>query len=317
MGDINITSVENNDDNTINLEITSYQNSVDVSFVESIESVVAVHNNDKNAHETLQEKIALKANTSDITTSLATKVDIVSGKTLSSNDLTDILKANYDTAYTNNHIHSNKTLIDTITGSGDGNSFLSNDGSYKSVNGTALFGTCSVDSTASTKTVALAGFTLSKGATIQVTFVNTNTTIAPALNVESSGVILIASEVGIVCSVNNPFYVPAGATIEFTYNGTYWVYKNKVVSSYVNGVNWYKQYSNGWIEQNIITPVNSNGLRTIQLLKAMRTTDYSVYTTRYCPDTSVAGVGVGNQTLTSVDVWIGCTNQDRILVFGY
>jgi len=47
-------------------------------------------------------------------TALGNKVDKVAGKGLSTNDLTDTLKGNYDTAYTNTHTHSNKTILDAI-----------------------------------------------------------------------------------------------------------------------------------------------------------------------------------------------------------
>lgn len=43
------------------------------------------------------------------------KVDSVSGKGLSSNDLTNTLKSNYDTAYSNSHTHSNKSILDNIS----------------------------------------------------------------------------------------------------------------------------------------------------------------------------------------------------------
>ena len=46
---------------------------------------------------------------------LLNKVDKVSGKGLSTNDLTNALKSNYDSAYNNSHTHSNKTVLDGIT----------------------------------------------------------------------------------------------------------------------------------------------------------------------------------------------------------
>lgn len=45
------------------------------------------------------------------------KVDKVIGKGLSTNDLTDALKANYDDAHTKAHEHSNKTVLDATTAS--------------------------------------------------------------------------------------------------------------------------------------------------------------------------------------------------------
>ena len=46
---------------------------------------------------------------------LLNKVDKVSGKGLSENDLTNTLKSNYDTAYNSAHTHSNKSTLDSIT----------------------------------------------------------------------------------------------------------------------------------------------------------------------------------------------------------
>ena len=45
------------------------------------------------------------------------KVDKVTGKGLSTNDLTDALKANYDDAYNKAHTHNNKTVLDATTAS--------------------------------------------------------------------------------------------------------------------------------------------------------------------------------------------------------
>ena len=45
------------------------------------------------------------------------KVDKVTGKGLSTNDLTDVLKANYDDAHTKAHEHRNKAVLDATTAS--------------------------------------------------------------------------------------------------------------------------------------------------------------------------------------------------------
>lgn len=45
------------------------------------------------------------------------KVDKVTGKELSTNDLTDTLKANYDDAYSKAHTHTNKAVLDATTAS--------------------------------------------------------------------------------------------------------------------------------------------------------------------------------------------------------
>ena len=58
---------------------------------------VSTHNSSEIAHSTL----------------FGGKVDKVTGKGLSTNDLTDLLKTAYDGAVTDRHTHSNKTLLDT------------------------------------------------------------------------------------------------------------------------------------------------------------------------------------------------------------
>lgn len=60
------------------------------------------------------------ATTTTLTNGLAGKVDTVSGKSLSTNDLTNALKSNYDTAFTNTHTHSNATALNNLTGTNTG-----------------------------------------------------------------------------------------------------------------------------------------------------------------------------------------------------
>jgi len=50
-----------------------------------------------------------------IETALSNKVDKVEGKSLSTNDFTDILKAAYDAAVTASHSHTNKAILDNMT----------------------------------------------------------------------------------------------------------------------------------------------------------------------------------------------------------
>lgn len=92
-----IVTVKNNENPSINLEITNIANSTDLNFKTTLDSAFSVHDTYKSAHENIQEslskEIALKANTTDVTTALAQKVDKETAKGLSSNDLTDELLA--------------------------------------------------------------------------------------------------------------------------------------------------------------------------------------------------------------------------------
>lgn len=125
----NSVSVTNNENPTINLEITTYKNNVDLSFTQSIESTLDVHNKSASAHLDIIGKLTNEV--SSASTLLGTKVDKIAGKGLSTNDLTNTMKSNYDNAYVNNHTHSNKSTIDALISSGSGASYLANDGTYK------------------------------------------------------------------------------------------------------------------------------------------------------------------------------------------
>lgn len=81
-----LVTVINNENPPINLEITSYENIVDVNFLQSIESVISAHNTSAEAHENLQQEIFLKANTTDVNTLLATKANVATTYTKTETD---------------------------------------------------------------------------------------------------------------------------------------------------------------------------------------------------------------------------------------
>lgn len=230
-------------------------------------------------------------------------------------------KANYNTAYSEAHTHSNKTLLDSITSGGNGNSYLANDGTYKLISSDIQTGTCSTTSETAEKTVTLNGFSLSTGVTIFVTFDNANTATAPTLNVNSTRTIAIYSEAGTAVSSTNPAYFPAGSTVEFTYNGTYWIYKNRVVNNYINGTSWYRQYSSGWIEQGGVTSATgSDSNSTIPLIKSFINANYSIITTAYVPSSQYENSS-GAANYAAIDNWAGVikskTTSSFVLVNGY
>lgn len=193
-------------------------------------------------------------------------------QTTLSNDFSNTYKSEVDTAYTNNHTHSNKSILDTVSGSNTGDETLS-------TILTKIFAnkvTCSTASATADKAVTLSGFSLVSGITVKVAFTNANTTASPTLNVSSTGAKAIYSEDGVAVSATNPFYVPAGATVEFTYDGTNWVYKNRIVASYVNGASFYEQYTNGKIRQGGTYTATADGTATITLLKTFSNTQYKL-----------------------------------------
>ena len=93
-----------------------------------------------NPHQVTKSQVGLNEvdNTSDANKpiSIATqsaldlKVDKITGKGLSTNDLTNTLLGSINQLIIDTHTHTNKTLLDSIISSGDGSSFLSNSGTY-------------------------------------------------------------------------------------------------------------------------------------------------------------------------------------------
>ena len=75
------------------------------------------------------------SNVTNLQTTLDTKVDKVVGKGLSTNDLTNELKGQYDQSVLDSHTHTNKTLLESLVSNGDGTKYLSDDGTYKTVQG--------------------------------------------------------------------------------------------------------------------------------------------------------------------------------------
>jgi len=111
----------------------------------------------------------------------------------------------------------------------------------------SLSGTCSTASATSAKTVTISGFSLVSGAKVLVTFSNKNTVTTPTLNVNSTGAKPIAYESGLVGAFNYAYF-PSGYPIEFVYDGTNWIFANKVVYAVINDIEKKMVYANGWIE---------------------------------------------------------------------
>lgn len=131
-----------NKDTAINLKVDTYIRSNDAALAQEISDRIAADEslyedltqgieNAKqqvkdeiiggapSAFDTLVEIAAIFQNdpnlVATILNTLATKVDKIAGKGLSTNDLTNELKAAYDLAVTNNHTHANKAVLDLIT----------------------------------------------------------------------------------------------------------------------------------------------------------------------------------------------------------
>ena len=97
-----------------------------------------------NPHQVTKSQVGLNEvnNTSDANKpiSIATqsaldlKVGKITGKGLSTNDLTNTLLGSINQLIIDTHTHSNKTLLDSLISSGSGSGFLSNNGTYINLN---------------------------------------------------------------------------------------------------------------------------------------------------------------------------------------
>lgn len=75
-----------------------------------------------------------------------------------------------------------------------------------------------------------------------------------------------------------------------------------VVETYINGTEWYRVYSDGWVEQGGQDVASATGARTITLLKPFADSNYTVTSSIYsvgAPVDLAYGQGVGNKTTTT------------------
>lgn len=62
-----------------------------------------------------------------------------------------------------------------------------------------------------------------------------------------------------------------------------------IVETYRNGTDWYRIWSDGWIEQGGRISVNADGNSTVNLLKAFSDTNYTITTATHHTGTTVGG----------------------------
>lgn len=179
---------------------------------------------------------------------------------------------------------------------------------------TVQMGICNTSGSDANKTLNISGFNLHTGVTVLITFANNNIADSPTLNINSSGNIPICNEGGNIVNINNPAYFPIGSTIKFTYNGANWIFENKIINNYINGTNYYEQYSNGKIIQGGIANI-VNGYVTVNLLKTMKNTNYSIlaienFGTTIVPSFTSADIVAVDSVTTSSFRILGSTNAD-------
>lgn len=83
-----------------------------------------------------------------------------------------------------------------------------------------------------------------------------------------------------------------------------------VVESYRNGTEWYRVWSDGWIEQGgSITTALQDTTITVTLLKVMADTNYQIYATKLMSSSPHANVAAGEKTVEKFKVSVGSSYQ--------
>ncbi|HNY25705.1 MAG TPA: hypothetical protein PKJ33_04195 [Alphaproteobacteria bacterium] len=112
--------------------------------------------------------------------------------------------------------------------------------------------TCSTASATAQKDITINNFVLTPGVRFKIKFTNKNTATTPTIKINSLNALSITDESGTAVSSTNPAYFPAGAWVDFYYDGTNAVYEKKIIKSYYDNstyIRWYNLRSDGWIEQ--------------------------------------------------------------------
>lgn len=147
--DENSIKVTINEPPTINLEITTYKNEVDVNFLQSKGEKGDKGDKGEKGDQGLQGPKGNDGITPD-TSIFVNKSTTVNNKALDSNislttsDITEGTNLYYTDARVNansnvsantnaRHTHSNITLLNNLTSSGNGTQYLANDGTYKTI----------------------------------------------------------------------------------------------------------------------------------------------------------------------------------------
>lgn len=183
-----------------------------------------------------------------------------------------------------------------------------------------ITGTYTATKANNAKTVTIGSGISVDGQKINVTFANKNLGCTPTLNYNSEGAYPIIDQNGNACSDLRAFYVPAGATVEFTrktINGNhYWAYTNTIVDcNRFGGQCWYRIWSNGFKEQQQAVSV-ATGTQTVSLLSGgYIDTNYTVmYSHRSMNQTTAANFGMINPlSIDTITVNTGSSSTEVIV----
>lgn len=239
------------------LKIIDNQKTINIDFTQSIGSTFALHNADKEAHSNIVSVI--NENISDLNSEVSNKVDKIDDKGLSTNDLTNLLKSNYDSAYTNAHTHNNKILLDNLTSSGNGNYYLTNDGTYKSVTIGMIInalGSTSSNQTLEANKITTAAFNGTPTITLPTISDNTKetTVILDFTTTNSSYPVINTNGISLKWSDKNKGILPSFSSLSGV--------RNRITFKTIDGGStWEAKYSSyGGIETTFVQPtLSANG----------------------------------------------------------
>ncbi len=148
-------------------------------------------------------------------------------------------------------------------------------------------------------------FVLAAGKSVLVTFDSANTLAAAlTLNVDDTGAVAIVDEAGNAVSTTHRAYFPAGVQIEFVYDGTNFVYKNRVVTAYRSSTAGYEIMANGKMTQRGKFSSLSTGKFTVTFPKAFAH-ECDVVVPSYINATSTASCDAVNIYSMSTSSWVG------------
>lgn len=230
----------------------------------------------------------------------SSKVDKVTGKGLSSNDFTNILKnkldglSNYDDTDVKSDIQDLQTgkqdVINDLSNirsksnsalqpTGTASQFLKADGSTDSNNYRDIYYcTCSTSASTSAKVISTdSDFTLQKGAIIAVRFSVSNTASNVTFNVNNTGAKQIYYNTTIYTGNSNGILGYTNRTTYYIYDGTYWVFITQGIVD--NNTTYYPTISaSHYSTETIRDNATSSSYNNIWSTTPTRSANYSTFT---------------------------------------
>jgi len=180
--------------------------------------------------------------------------------------------------------------------------------------------TCTTAIGTSEKEVSLSE-KLFTGKRFKIYFQNGNSATIPTLKVIASNTTIsaqIIDETLFAVGAMYPFFPKAGTLVTFTYDGTNFVYENRIVRSYKDGSTWAKIWTNGYIQQGgfvATTSLSADILITFTLNFVDTNYDFNRSCHYYSPNSTAVHLAVGYKNLTAANITI--SSEDPAYADGY